>query len=189
MEMNYDQQESNGKKTLWIIGGIILVVMIVALIYGATQKSLKNADLNADSSSLQVIQSPAPNSVKTVTSSSAVLGDSEMIELPVTIKTMDVVNLQRIPQEAQVRIGYSLLGECGVLDTPVVAVTGKVFKVTLTAHALKDAQCNKVVVPGEIIVNLPIEGIPAGKYSVRVGKSVKSLTLVADNQIQYSGDK
>jgi hypothetical protein len=60
MEMNYDQNESNGKKTLWIIGGIILVVMIIALVYGATQKSLNKADVQADTVTQKNIEVEVP---------------------------------------------------------------------------------------------------------------------------------
>lgn len=191
MEMNYDQNESNGKKTLWIIGGIILVVMIIALVYGATQKSLNKADVQADTVANEAVRTSNQSNSAAVKNSgtTTVLGDTETIDLPVGITSLDVVNLQTFPQKVQARVGYNLSGNCAVLDTPTVTGTGKVFTVSLTSKAPKDAPCTKNLVPGDIVVEIPVEGLAAGKYSVKVGKSVKTFTLVADNKIQYSGDK
>ncbi len=191
MEQNYEPTESNGKRTLWIIGGIILVVMIIALVYGATQKTLKNTetDISGNESDVQLNnQNQSKGTVSTGTDT-AVLGAAEMIELPVTIKGLDVVNLQTFPQKVQSRITYSLQGNCAVLDTPTVVVSGKVFTVEMTSRAPKDASCTKDPVPGDIVVDIPVTGLPAGKYTVKAGKSSKTFTLAADNQIQYSGDK
>ncbi len=189
MEMNYDQNESNGKKTLWIIGGIILVVMIIALVYGATQKTLNKADVQADTVTNETVRTQNQSGSVKNSGTTAVLGDVETIELPVGITSLDVVNLQTFPQKVQARVGYSLSGNCAVLDTPTVTVSGKVFTVSLTSRAPKDAPCTKNLVPGDSVVDIPVEGLAAGKYSVKVGKSTKTFTLVADNQIQYSGDK
>ena len=189
MEMNYDQNESNGKKTLWIIGGIILVVMIIALVYGATQKSLNKADTQADTVATETVRTASQSgSVKNLGTTS-VLGTTETIELPVGVTSLDVVNLQTFPQKVQARVGYSLSGNCAALDTPAVTGSGKVFTVSLTSRAPKDAPCTKNLIPGDIVVDIPVEGLAAGKYSVKVGKSTKTFTLVADNKIQYSGDK
>lgn len=189
MEMNYDQNESNGKKTLWIIGGIILVVMIIAIVYGATQKSLNKADVQADTVASETVRTPNQTGAIKNSGTSSVLGDVETIELPVGITSLDVVNLQTFPQKVQARIGYSLSGNCAVLDTPAVTGSGKVFTVVLTSRAPKDAPCTKNIVPGDIVIDIPVEGLAAGKYSVKVGKSTKTFALVADNKIQYSGDK
>lgn len=190
MEMNYDQSESNGKKTLWIIGGIILVVMIVALVYGATQKSLNKADMQADATTNETVRTQTQTgSVKNQSGTTAVLAATETVDLPVGITSLDVVNLQTFPQKVQARVGYTLSGDCAVLGTPTVTGQGKVFTVSLTSQAPKDAPCTKNLVPGDVVVDIPVEGLAAGKYSVKVGKSVKAFTLVADNKIQYSGDK
>lgn len=196
MEMNnYDQEESNGKKTLWIIGGIILVVMIVALVYGATQKSLKNADTAADSSNETIqLDKPTTGAVKpTVTtgtgSDTAVLGDSDMIELPVSITKMDVVNLKTIPQQVQARISYGLSGDCAVVDTPNMSISGKVFTVTMTSHAPKNAPCTRNIVPGEIVVELPVDGLAVGKYTVKAGTISKTVSIVAESSLVPIGEK
>lgn len=191
MEQPYEPSESNGKKTLWIIGGIILVVMIIALVYGATQKTLKNAetDTGGNEPGVQLNTQNQPKGTVSTGTDTAVLGAAEMIELPVTVKGLDVVNLQTFPQRVQSNISYNLQGNCAVLDTPTVTVSGKVFTVVMTSHAPKDAVCTKDSIPGDTVVEIPVAGLAAGKYTVKAGKIARSLTMVADNQIQYSGDK
>ena len=184
---NYDQQESNGKKTLWIIGGIILVVMIIALVYGATQKSLKNATQNADDEQVQLTSDGTTSS--TVKGSNTTVPLEDLIELPVAITKLEVVNLETFPQKVQAHVTYGLSGDCAVADAPNVSASGKVFTITMTSHAKKNAPCTKNIVSGDTVIDLPVEGLPAGTYTVKAAKISKTFKLSADNEIQFSGDK
>lgn len=181
---NYDQGESNGKKTLWIIGGVILVVMIIGIVYGATQKSLKkatDAENTADSVQLNTAGSNTG-------ANGAVLGASEMVETPVELTGLTVVNLQTFPQKVQAQIKGNLADACSTAKTDVNLV-GKKFTITVTATKAKDAVCATVITPYEAVVDLPVAGATAGKYTVVLGKMTKTFTLAADNEIQYSSDK
>lgn len=184
MEPNYDNQESGSKKTLWIIGGIVLVIMVVGLVYGATQKTIKNSGgVQAPSASLN-----AP-SINSTGSDALVLGTSETIETPVSITGMDVVNLQTFPQKVQARVMYTLQGKCSVLDTPTVSHSGKIFTISLTARAAKDTSCEPTAVSGNVVIDIPVADLLAGTYSVKIAKFTKSFIFKQDNQVQYTSDK
>ena len=191
MEQNYEPSESNGRKTLWIIGGIILVVMIIALVYGATQQSLNNDQniANTSSESAQAAIQGRDGDAATNGSDRMVMGSAETVELPVAVTGIEVVNLHSFPQKVQARVTYTLQGECAILDNPAISHSGKTFTITLASRAPKNIPCTKNPVPGDRVVDVPVAGLPAGKYTVKVGKSSKVFTLLADNQIQYSGDK
>lgn len=190
--MNYEEGSSNGKKTLWIIGGIIVVVMIVALVYGATQRSLKQTsdtpgeDITITPTGGVSDQGLAPAQPRP-TSDTPI--PENMVALPVQVNSLDVVNLETFPQKVQARVTYGLSGSCAVLDTPVVKQSGKTFTITMTSRALKDVACTKAIVPGEIVIDIPVLGIAAGNYSVKLGTITKSFTLKSDNEIQFTSDK
>ncbi len=192
MEMNYEEGASQGNKTLWIIGGIIVVIMIIGLVYGATQRSLKTTDQNTDDDALVVLDPVTGNRLPSSgnnTPGVPALADSEKVVLPVEITSLDVVNLETFPNQVQARIAYGLSGDCAVLDTPTVSLVGTVYTVTMTSYAPKDAVCTKNIVPGERVVVIPVEGVRAGTYSVKVGSKTKTFTLQTDNKVQFSGDK
>lgn len=191
MEMNYEEGSNNGKKTLWIIGGIILVIMIVGVVYGATQRSLKKADQAIDDS-VRVTQSGGTSSngvVRPVTPSSNDPVPENMVAVAVTVSKLDVVNLESFPQRVQARVGYQLANGCAVLDTPTITKTGSTFTIALSSRAEKDKVCTQALVPGEVVIEVPVEGLAAGKYSVKVGTTTKTFTLQADNEVQFYSDK
>lgn len=180
MENNYENinQEEGGKKTLWIIGGIILVVAIIAVVYGATQKTLKkNTDTNTD------------GSVTMNEDGTTVLGADRVVVSGSTVTAMDVVNLQTFPYKVQARIKGTVPDSCSTFDTPKVTSSGKTFTITVTASHPKDAVCAQVVTDREVVIDLPVAGLAAGTYTVKVGATTKTFTLATNNTIEYSGDK
>jgi hypothetical protein len=215
MEMNYEEGGmSQGKKTLWIIGGVILVIMIIGLVYGATQRSLKNADEAASNDSVvitpknggssnQVNTSPSGQSAGNTSDSANGIGAGandagtgiggtaiiEQVELPVTINSLAVVNLDTLPQKVQAKVTYGLSGDCAVLDTPQIATSGKIISLVLTSRAPKNAPCTKNIVPGETIIDIPVAGLDPGKYTVKLAKYTKTFTLKADSQLNTSVEK
>lgn len=192
MEMNYEERVGNGKKMIWIIGGIILVIMVVGLVYGATQRSLKQADQEADSDTVTINQSGPTSTNGTVKPVAPAANEplaANMVSYPVTVTKLDVVNLESFPERVQARVAYELANGCAVLDTPTITKTGNAFTITMSSRGEKDANCTQALVPGEIVIEVPVEGLPAGKYSVKVGTTTKSFTLSAENKTQYYSDK
>lgn len=167
--------DDGGNKTWLIVGGIILVLAVIGIIYGATQRSLHNGGANN--------QDNVP-----VTQNGQVAGDR--VSVPVTYAGYDVVNLQTFPYRVQVRVRGTVPEGCAVAATPTATVSGKVFTVSMEASKPADAVCTQVVTNVEGVVELPVAGLAAGTYSVKVGTlAAKSFTLAADNTVQYSGDK
>ena len=186
MEQSYDNDEpSNGKKTLWIVGGIILAVMIIALIYGATQKSLRNPGAPETSKATPA----ATGSGSATTPGSSVLGADERVQVIPTIKGLEVVNLQTYPYKVQASVSGTVPEGCSTLDTPTVTLSGKVFTISATASRPKDAMCTEVVTPQSAVVDIPVDGLSPGKYGVKIGKITKTFTLLEPSTIQPSGDK
>lgn len=162
-------------KTWWIVIGVILVIAVIGIIYGATQRSLKNSNMANEG------QVP-------VTQNGEVAGDR--VSEPVTYTGFDVVNLQTFPYRVQVRVRGTVPEGCAVAGTPTATVSGKVFTVTMDASKPADAVCTQVVTNVEGVVELPVSGLAAGTYSVKVGTMpAKSFTLAVNNTIQYTGDK
>lgn len=173
----YEDSNQGSKKTLWIIGGVILLIMIVAVIYGITQKTINNNTENL-----------------TIDENSSVLKDNqvkagqEMITTPVALKTLDLVNLQTIPQKVQARITADLADACSRANA-VVTSSGNSFTITLTAQKPKDSVCAQVVTAYESIVDLPVAELALGKYSVTVGGISKTFTLSPVTVPVYGSDK
>ncbi len=183
MEPTYEQRpEGSGKKTLLIIGGIILVVMIIALVYGATQKTIKNSDTTG--SNVPVTNQPAPS-----TQGSGTVMGAERVAVTPTITGLDVVNLETFPYKVQARVKGTVPEGCAAFDTPTVAQSGKTFTISVTASKPKDAVCTQAVTQQEAVVDVPVAGLSAGTYTVKTGKYSKTFKLSSDNSVQYTSDK
>lgn len=171
-------QPGDGKKTMWIIGGVVAVIAIIGVIYGATQSSLKKT-----------------NSVSGNTSINMSTGDTNQVAaarvtIPVTYTGFDVVNLQTFPYRVQVRVRGKVSEGCVTADVPIATVSGKVFTVAMTGSKPADAMCTQIITNVENVVELPVAGLAAGNYTVKLGTmKAKTFTLAADNKVQFSGDK
>lgn len=178
---NQYNQQPKSRAGLWTIIGVIIVAAIVALIYFATQKTLNDT-----------VVDPSDNNPITNTPTSGtgtVLGASERVAVTPTIKGFDVVNLQTFPYKVQARITATLPDACSNLDVPLVAVSGKIFTVSATASREKDAVCAQTITSREIVTDLPVAGLAAGKYTVKLGTMTKTFTLAQDNEVQFTSDK
>jgi hypothetical protein len=112
-----------------------------------------------------------------------------MVAYPVYVNKLDVVNLESFPERVQARVAYDLANGCAVLDTPTITKSGNTFTVALTSRAEKDANCTQALIPGDIVIEIPVEGLPAGNYTVKVGSATKTFSLSAENKTQYYSDK
>jgi hypothetical protein len=191
MEQQYTDGPSNSSKTLWIIGGIVLVIMIIGVVYAATQKSLKNANQAATTAETVPLNSGSQTTTSTnaVSANGTVLGASDRVSVVPTLKALDLANLQTFPYQVQARITGTVPDGCSTLDTPAITQTGNIFTISVTASHPKDMMCTQVITSQSAVVDVPVSGVSAGKYYVVLGKIKKSFTLVQSNQIQYSGDK
>ncbi len=170
-------QPGDGKKTMWIIGGLVAVIAIVGVIYGATQSTIKKTNQIEDNTPLNTTSDANQVAAARVTS-------------PVTYTGFDVVNLQTFPYRVQVRVRANASEGCVTADVPTVATAGKVFTITMTGSKEVDAMCTQAITAIENVVELPVTDLAAGNYTVKLGTlKAKTFTLAADNKIQFSGDK
>lgn len=172
----YENPEQNGKKTLWIIGGIILVIMLVGIVYGATQRNLKKTD--TPDGAVPVNQTPAQQ----------VLSRETAEQTPATIDTMTLANLGTFPYRVQAKITGEMSDGCSQPDV-VFTQSGKTFTADVVGLKEIDTMCTMVMTPFETVVDVPVSGLTAGTYMVKLGNLSKTFTLVAENKIQFIGDK
>ncbi len=171
MEENYEQGPENGKKMLWIIGGTVLTIMVIALVYNAVQHSLR-------ATSDAIPPAVTMNTPASATSSdTAVLGASDRIATIPTITGMEVVNLQTLPYQVQAKITGTVPDSCSTFDTPSVTQSGKTFTVSLTASKPSGSTCTSVVTDQSIVTDIPVAGLNPGRYVVKIGKISRSFTL------------
>lgn len=171
--------EPKSKAGIWTAIGIIVVIAIIILIYFATQKNIKNeADLQNDSITNAPLQSTG-----------GVVSGVERTSVTPSISALEINNLQTFPYKVQARVKANLPDACSDLDKPTVALSAKTFTITATASKVKDAMCTQMITPKEIVVDLPVAGLSAGKYTVKLGTITKTFTLASDNTIEYTSDK
>ncbi len=179
---NYESTQLGKKQIFWIIGGVIIVIMIIGIVYSSTQKTLKNTDSGSVENSLEkkdVID----------LKNGEVKGVVEMVDVPVTVTGLDIVNLQTFPQRVQARIKGTVPDGCSLFTSPMITRIGNTFTISLTGTHPKDSVCTQVITPQETVIDIPVEGLPAGIYTATIGKITKTFKLVADNEIQFSSDK
>lgn len=187
MDQNYDNESGNGKKTLWIIGGIVLVIMIVALVYGATQKNLATEKV-ADTDIRKTQQAALPP--KTSSSQQPVVaGAVDRVTVVPSITSMDLVNLETLPYQAQVRVQGTLPDGCSIFDTPMITRAKNIITVAITGSHAKDATCSQATTKHSTVVDLPVSGLDDGTYVVKLGTFSKKLTLSHAKAAQHTDDK
>lgn len=184
MDQNYENEAGNGKRTLWIIGGIILAIMIIALVYGATQKNLSG---QADQEPVR--SDAARTTVPAKSQTQAVSGASERVSVTPSISSMDLVNLETVPYQAQARIQGTVPDGCSEFDQPTAVRTGNVITVSVTASHARDATCSQAATKRSTVVDLPVAGLDDGKYVVRLGAISRTLEISSAKASQYTGDK
>lgn len=177
----YENPESHSNKTLWIIGGIIFAVMVIALLYGLSQKTLLQMDHDTSSD--------ASSTTLPLTQHKDIFAGKETVLTPVTTTSLEVVNLETNPPQVQAHISYELSGTCSVLDTPEIARHDQEFTISLTARAAKDAPCASEKIPGETVINLPVTALHPGTYQVITGKQKTMFTLQALEHLAPTADK
>lgn len=172
---------------LWIIVGIIIVIGIVALVYIATQKSLQPANLNPNDN-VPINQQPQ-SQMPAYTPTAPTTPPVAPVSVTPKITGLDVINLQTFPYQVQIRVKGTVPDTCAQFDVPSIVQKGKVFTVTVTASESGAGPCTNVVTSQNVLADLPVSGLAAGTYTVKLGKITKTFTLASNNSIDYTGDK
>ncbi len=100
------------------------------------------------------------------------------------INSVEVMLLETFPVQAQVIIMGHFPDGCTTLDEVTVERSEQEFIVTLTTRRQTDLVCTQALVPFEETVELDIEGLEAGTYTVIVQDQQAIFTLSVDNVLE-----
>jgi len=99
-----------------------------------------------------------------------------------TVEELEVILLESFPLQAQVRVSGYLPDGCTELYEITVERQDMNFILTLTTRRpTGDVACTQALVPFEEIVDLDIEGLEAGTYTVVAQEQEAQFTLDVDN--------
>ena len=114
----------------------------------------------------------------------SVMGDELSADSQTTllsVESAEVLLLESYPVQARVVISGNLRNGCEQLDKTLYAQQGNMFLIALTTKSEGD-MCTQALIPFRHAVDLPIEGLLAGEYTVKINNNVKtSFTLKQDN--------
>lgn len=100
------------------------------------------------------------------------------------VESLDVILMESFPVQAKVRVSGNLPDGCTELHEISVEQQGKEFILTLTTRRpTGDIACTQALVPFEEVVDLDIQGLEAGTYTVIAQDKSTTFTLDVDNAI------
>lgn len=101
------------------------------------------------------------------------------------VESLEVILLESFPVQAQAVISGALPDGCTELHEVSVEQQGLRFNITLTTRRpTGDVACTEALVPFEETVELDIEGLEAGTYTVTAQDQQATFTLDVDNVIR-----
>lgn len=112
----------------------------------------------------------------------------EFITGSANVDTIDVMLLESFPVQVRVAASGQLSDGCTQIDETSVELIEDTFNVSITTKRPKDAICTQALVPFEETVNLPVDGLAEGTYTVDVNGVADTFTLQFDNEFQ-GGEK
>lgn len=104
------------------------------------------------------------------------------------VEAVEVLILESFPLQVQARVTGYLPDGCTQLGDTVVTQEGNTFRVALKTARPSDAVCTEAVVPFEVTVPLPVEGLPAGDYTVNVNGQTATFGMAVDNVLPSEGE-
>lgn len=105
-----------------------------------------------------------------------------------TVESLEVILLESFPVQAQAIVSGTLPDGCSELHEVSVEQQGLRFKLTLkTRHLTGDVACTEALVPLEETVDLDIQGLEAGTYTVVAQDKQATFTLNVNNVLSGEG--
>ena len=153
---------------LWTVLGLVILIIIVGIIYFASNASLKKQGASVADISLG--------------NQPQVLGGTA------TVTGLGLVTLETFPYQVNAKVALDVSDSC---STPVSNVTqaGNIYTITVTTTKPATAVCAQVITPAELTVSLPVANASAGTYTVNAGTYSKTFTFTMKNQVQYNSAK
>jgi len=114
--------------------------------------------------------------------------EAEEAEEPETrqadVESIEVLILESFPVQVNVIASGTLPDACTTLNEPAPRQEGNTFVVNLTATRLPEEVCSQAIVPFDKVIQLDVEGLSAGTYTVSVNGVTGTFTLETDNVVQ-----
>jgi len=100
----------------------------------------------------------------------------------VSIESLTINIMESFPVQVSVTVNGNKSVPCVDLQTPAIGRQDNMFIVVLAETTLGPAEsCIAVIDPFETTISLPVSGLPAGTYTVRVNGVDTQFTLDVDN--------
>ena len=97
------------------------------------------------------------------------------------VESIEVLVLESFPVQVNVIASGTLPDACTTLNDPAPRLEGNTFVINLTATRLPEEVCSQAIVPFDKVMQLDVEGLSAGTYTVSVNGVTDTFTLEADN--------
>jgi len=109
-------------------------------------------------------------------------GEHEIPTSSAVVESLSVLIMESDPVQVQAVISGYLPDGCTKIREVITSRAGDTFNIRiLTQHPGGDVACTMAIVPFEERVDLEVEGLPAGEYTVRVGELSETFRLDTDN--------
>lgn len=97
------------------------------------------------------------------------------------VERIDVQILESFPVQVQAVVSGNLPDGCTeIVDTNVLQVDNT-FEIAFETERPADAMCTEALEPFQETVSIPVEGLPAGSYTIAAGATSVDFTLDVDN--------
>lgn len=100
------------------------------------------------------------------------------------VESIEVLLLESFPVQVNVIASGTLPDGCTSLNEPNPRLEGNTFVVNLTTTRLEEEVCTQAIVPFDKVIQLDVEGLSAGTYTVAVNGMTDTFTLDVDNVAQ-----
>lgn len=115
---------------------------------------------------------------------------NQVVDNAGTVETLDVLLLESFPLRAMVSVsGYFSNGCWSLEEVTAVQADDMVFEVNVRGRHSGAEICTEALVPFEETVELPINQLPAGVYTVVAGAQTTTFELQVDNMLELPDQK
>ncbi len=163
-------------------GGLWLVMVLMIgslLMLGACQgQPVTTAAPSPTAGPGQAVSSDTPTALPTIQLPTPGGGVVRGEAIPVSI---DILMMESMPVQVAVVAHVNLPNDCMVISGVEQNLEGNTFQITLLTEQPTDRACSDVIVPVEQRIDLEVEGLAAGVYTVDVGGVTGGFELAVDN--------
>jgi hypothetical protein len=176
-----DNEESlTMKKASFVLSALLAAVFILSACAGAgagdeTTEPELTAEPTTDPNEPVSSDDPTPDMPQITP-----IGDQ--VEGVAPVESVDVLIMESFPVQAAAAVSGYLPDGCTTLAEPQVTFDGaNTFTVLLPTTRPADAMCTEAIVDFDTNIPLPVEGLPAGTYTVDVNGVTATFEMSVDN--------